>query len=506
MWHVKLYLPQLTYFLFKFICMRILIVFLFFILVVSDVKSQEKNEKMRSFMGEEMQDFDKFISDANREFVSFLREAWTEFTIERPMSRFHYPEQPKPVIFSGDPNVVNLSSTEIKVGNVIDESNIIENKQFVANPLENHSMFSSSNVTENREQIDFCGTSVSVDSSVKGVCVLPSLSENDIADAYEMLCGMSLKALLNDIKIAQCKYCLNDWGVVMLVRNIADAFCPNHNSSIVMQQFIFNELGFKTRMARREDRAEMMMFIATDCQVYGRPYTIINGENYYNIDDASLCRFYMCKADYGGAKRSVSMALTKSPIIGREYVERKWVNHNGDVSVTLSINKSLIDFYSTMPQCDFSVYVLSVSDSITSSGLLASLSLVVNQSCESEAVGKLLNFVQTAFDYATDDEQFGYEKPFFVEETLFYPACDCEDRSILFARLVRRFIGLDVVLLDYPNHIATAVCFNEDVPGDYVLVEGKKFVVCDPTYIGASIGMTMPQFKNVSPGVLRYCL
>lgn len=62
----------------------------------------------------------------------------------------------------------------------------------------------------------------------------------------------------------------------------------------------------------------------------------------------------------------------------------------------------------------------------------------------------------------------------------------------------------DVVLLDYPNHIATAVCFNENVSGDFVTVEGKKYIVCDPTYIGASIGKAMPQFKRVAAKVLKY--
>ena len=116
----------------------------------------------------------------------------------------------------------------------------------------------------------------------------------------------------------------------------------------------------------------------------------------------------------------------------------------------------------------------------------------------------LINFVQTAFQYQTDEQQFGYEKPFFVEELFYYPYSDCEDRSMLFSYLVRKLLGLDVVLLDYPNHIATAVCFKGNVGGDYLMVNGRKYTVCDPTYIGASIGMTMPKFKTVAAKVLRY--
>ena len=66
----------------------------------------------------------------------------------------------------------------------------------------------------------------------------------------------------------------------------------------------------------------------------------------------------------------------------------------------------------------------------------------------------------------------------------------------MFSILVRDLLGLDVVLLHYPGHLATAVDLGNSVKGDYVSVRGKRFVVCDPTYIGASIGESMPEFKN----------
>ena len=117
---------------------------------------------------------------------------------------------------------------------------------------------------------------------------------------------------------------------------------------------------------------------------------------------------------------------------------------------------------------------------------------------ELEAANVLLDFVQTAFEYRTDQEQFGYERPLFGDELFYYPYSDCEDRSILFSILVRDLLGLDVVMLNYPGHLATAVKFSEEVPGYYFMVKGEKYVVCDPTYIGASAGDCMPQFVETS--------
>jgi hypothetical protein len=67
---------------------------------------------------------------------------------------------------------------------------------------------------------------------------------------------------------------------------------------------------------------------------------------------------------------------------------------------------------------------------------------------------------------------------------------------VLFAYLVQSLMGLDVIGLNYPGHVATAVCFNEEVAGDYFEVNGKRYVIADPTYINAPVGLTMPEYKN----------
>jgi hypothetical protein len=103
---------------------------------------------------------------------------------------------------------------------------------------------------------------------------------------------------------------------------------------------------------------------------------------------------------------------------------------------------------------------------------------------------------QGCFLYAYDESIWGYDRNFFGEESIFYPYNDCEDRSILLSHLVRDLVGLDCVLVYYPGHLAMAVNFPYDVPGDYITVGGRKFTVCDPTYIGSDVGETMPTMKG----------
>ena len=358
--------------------------------------------------------------------------------------------------------------------------------------------------SSDKQMVNFCGQKVYVDKSLKGVCSIGNMRENAIADAYEAMCKADYKALVDDCRKVKKELNLNDWGIFLFVREASKTLCTDENAAVVMQQFLLNELGYKSKMARRADRNQMLLFVAADCQVYGHPYFTKDGLNYYNLTSNESCQFYMCQEDSPKAKSKLNMQVNYAPALNAGMVNSVHKNRSGSVAVSVDVPKSLMEFYGSMPQCDYSVYVNAEVNPSVASKVLSTLAPLVNGKGEAEAANLLINFVQTGFQYATDQEQFGYEKPFFVEELFYYPYCDCEDRSVLYSYLVRNLLKLDVVLLDYPNHIATAVCFNENVSGDFVTVGGKKYVVCDPTYIGASIGKAMPQFKNVAAKVLKY--
>ena len=352
--------------------------------------------------------------------------------------------------------------------------------------------------------INYCNTKLYIDASMKGVINITSSQECAVADGYEALCRSNYKPLIANCQQAQKDFRLNDWGVFLFVKTAAEALCNDENSCIVMQQFLLNELGYRAKMARRGDRNQLLLFVATDCMVYGHPYFTKEGLNYYNINGTEACTFYMCNQDSKKAKTPVAMRLNNVPALNSGVVSRQRTNKAGNVSVSVNVSKSLMDFYASMPQCDYGVYAKAPVAGSLAQEVLGALRPLVQGKSEVDAANLLLNFVQTGFKYATDEEQFGFEKPFFVEELFYYPACDCEDRSVLFGWLVRELLGLDVVYLDYPNHIATAVQFKGDVKGDFLTVDGKRYTVCDPTYIGASIGMTMPNLRSAGVSILRY--
>ena len=578
------------------------------------------------FVNSEMASFDKFIDDANKQFISFLRNPWKEFDSKKPVEKRVKPEPVKPVVYDEkkDPDttpveltieeILGQSTKESKQrpqGRVIDggekvtfdkPQKKVDNTNKRRQPVDTESekpqpvvkpetpapvptsqpaapatkptcpnakptcpnakpaapatkpscpnakptcpnakpacpnakpacpnaqptapttkpvvvpvvppaakpsaptgeLFTAS---ADKQMVNFCGQKVYVDKSLKGVCSIGNMRENAIADAYEAMCKADYKALVDDCRKVKKELNLNDWGIFLFVREASKTLCTDENAAVVMQQFLLNELGYKSKMARRADRNQMLLFVAADCQVYGHPYFTKDGLNYYNLTSNESCQFYMCQEDSPKAKSKLNMQVNHAPALNAGMVNSVHKNRSGSVAVSVDVPKSLMEFYGSMPQCDYSVYVNAEVNPSVANKVLSTLAPLVNGKSEAEAANLLINFVQTGFQYATDQEQFGYEKPFFVEELFYYPYCDCEDRSVLYSYLVRNLLKLDVVLLDYPNHIATAVCFNENVSGDFVTVGGKKYVVCDPTYIGASIGKAMPQFKNVAAKVLKY--
>ena len=176
----------------------------------------------------------------------------------------------------------------------------------------------------------------------------------------------------------------------------------------------------------------------------------------------------------------------------------------------MSVNKNLIDFFDTYPQACYkgnattrwAAYANTPLDKSVQNALYPPLKKTIEGMNERQAVEILLNWVQTAFEYRLDDNVWGHDRAFFAQETLYYPYCDCEDRAILFSRLVRDLVGLDVVLLYYPGHLAAAVGFSNDEKGDYLTYKNRKYIVCDPTYINAGVGRTMPNMNNQEAQVI----
>jgi hypothetical protein len=325
-----------------------------------------------------------------------------------------------------------------------------------------------------------------------------------VADAWKTLSNSRYNDLLNDCLALRETLNLCDWGYMELLKTLSERFFGKPcNEAVVLQMFILAQSGYKVRLARAGERLVLLVpFLQT---FYEYAYISINGLKYFILDKSLKGQqFYVLNHEFP-KEQSASLQLSQPnfPLAltpAKTFASRLFSN----LSVNVSTNQNLIDFYNHYPvSAEWNLYTLASLSETVKSTLYPALQHIIAGKSEKEAANIFLHFVQTAFEYKTDEEQFGYERPLFGDESFFYPYNDCEDRSILYATLVKELLHLDVVLLHYPEHLATAVCFREKVEGDYLSINGKTYIVCDPTYIGADIGWTMSQFKTTKVGIVK---
>jgi hypothetical protein len=163
------------------------------------------------------------------------------------------------------------------------------------------------------------------------------------------------------------------------------------------------------------------------------------------------------------------------------------------------------DYFDSYPQLDLKHYFDAPVSAVTDASLREQLLPELKGKTQMQQVNWLLNWVQLGFVYKLDHEQFGGENYLHPEESFRFPGNDCEDRSFLFSWLVRELVGLSVIGISYPGHVATAVAFDPKMAprqGKPFYHKGRAYWVADPTYIGAKAGRIMPQYRKVAPTVL----
>ena len=348
--------------------------------------------------------------------------------------------------------------------------------------------------------IAYYGTLMSVGFPSPDNFRLSSLNENDLAEAWKRLSQPEYDITIKNALDLRDQHSLCDWAYMQMLQAVAEKHYGKTNEAVLMQAFLMSQSGYKIRLGKADGK--LYMLVASNYDIVSMSYFNIDGTRFYPINCPTKS-LQICQAKFDKEK-SLSLIIAKEPGFDIDATALRAFTSKKGLTAKVSVNKNNIDFYNDYPSAcingdsrtRWAAYANVPLESDIKKTLYPQLRQAINSLSEKDAVGLLLNWVQTAFEYEYDDKVWGGDRVFFATETLYYPYCDCEDRAILFSRLVRDLIGLDVVLLYYPGHLATAVGFKGDINGDYLMVKNRKFVVCDPTFIGAPVGRTMPGMDN----------
>lgn len=332
------------------------------------------------------------------------------------------------------------------------------------------------------------------------------INEKSISKFWYNTSNIDYPALVSKLKIYREQMNLNDWAYCQLLKELGDEMGNNNQESILFVWFMLNKTGFSSRVGYKDN--DVYLLLPSENTIYGVSYLQINDRRYHIFSfqkgEKTDIALYTYKKDFPEADNLIDLSFKTPPKVKQLLVKKdyKFTYERTEYVVPVTFDANLVKFYEDYPRTELDVYFNGGSSDNVLYSMADGLQPILKDRSQAEAVNIILRFVQTAFKYQTDQVQFGKEKAFFAEEIVFYPASDCEDRSILFAYLVQNILDLQVIALDYPGHISTAVKFDGDIKGDKIRFDDKTFIVCDPTYVNADVGMTMPRFKNVKPEII----
>ena len=335
------------------------------------------------------------------------------------------------------------------------------------------------------------------------------VDKNAISDYWSTLSRADYEPLLEQLSKQRKALQLTDWAYASLVDKVSDGINGRgSNESSLLSWFLLAKSGFKARVAYSKNTVYLL--IPSQQELFEVPYFTFSGKRFYAVSfdgrKKTLGQVYTYDGEYPGTVKDLDMRVT--PLVAANaQCERRHLSfkfRGKPYNVDVVYDRGRIDFFKGYPQMELPLYFSAGVEPETATPLQKQLASYIKGMDEQQAVNFLLRFVQTSLRYETDEQQFGRENYLFPEETLYYPYSDCEDRAVLFAWLVKSLLGLDVIGLDYPGHVATAVNFKADIGGDSVYYKGRKYTVADPTYINANAGMTMPDYKNRKPDIIAY--
>lgn len=471
--------------------------------------SQEDNDWLGGYVQarrEMLEGYDQFRKNILTDYDEFLEGIWTEYEKFAGKERDLTPKPDEPPVYKPEqepeePVVVSPTIPDIPSIPVVptpEEPTVpkIEPPTIPAVPVV------PTIPSQPTVEVDFFGERLNMPkvSGLDQSCNISATS--DIASYWKQLKESNLKNSVTTLKSCGKALGMSDWGLALIAEEYVASLMPSatRNQKVIAQQFLLANSGYNVLLGMTGGYVVMLVPFAEE--VYEMSYLNKEGTKYYLYPtDAPEASVMSCElpdnADLGS-----SMGLRFSGNARTGNASRHFELSGAGITISGSLSTGIMPLINKYPIIPIPVVACSSIDKDLRLDIVEQIANQVEGLSEQQAANQILHFVQKAFKYATDNEQFGREKYFYFEESLYYPMNDCEDRAIFFSYLIKEILHLDVHLIHYPGHECTAIAFSSPVPNSTsYMYNGKRYYISDPTYIGADIGQCMPDYQNVSPQI-----
>ena len=458
-------------------------------------------QKQEEFINRMQNEFDEYVAQRDKEFTDFLKTRWEQFDA---FNGVDVPKKPKPDIFPEYKPKPDRQESWSKIP-AIKPSVDLQKKTASEIPMPLMQKTDEPSFEKTAINVKFFGIPLAFDYDAHIRLDIPGkVNESAISNYWEKMSATNYTSLINQFREYENNMNLNGWAYYKMLQSFSETIYPHSETgSDMLLWVLMNRSGYKTRLAYANDK--VCLLVPSNYTIYATNFMETDGLKYYLMRDIGSSSLYTYKKDYPGADKLLDFNI-KNPLNFPKRLFSKPVQFtykDNPYSLNITYNQYLINFYKDYPQVDLSVYFDAAVSPETKESIVESLKPIIINMSETQAVNFLLRFVQKSFNYEIDEKQFNKEKFFFPEEVFYYPYSDCEDRSVLFAYLVKELLNLKVVGIEYPGHVATAVNLNQEAEGDYLIYKDEKYIIADPTFENAPLGLTMPKFRGTEGKIVE---
>lgn len=464
--------------------------------------AQDTRQSYQEFRRSLHRDYQAFRSRILEHYADFLDGEWHPYEPLRAPGRYESPKPDKAPVYT--PPAVPAS--EVKMPRpVMPEPQPVRPVRPLQKP-EAPVLPEAPAPQAGTDDFDFYGMEIAVP-HVQFNILNRVASPQDAAAAWRALDDGDARRALTGLRAKADEMGLNGYLTYRLIdawagKRFAGASAGARTS---LAHYMLANLGYDVRMALADGNTPLLL-IPFEQTVYGSMFLTVGDRNYtvFAPDGTDLTRvrnIYTCELPKGeDAGRAMDLRLNGLKLPYKPYT---YDITGGDLHLTGTVNANLFEMLYRYPQMPTEDYASSVLDEQTRRDLVAQVREQLGGKTRVDAVNALMSFFHQGLPYATDEARHGFEKPYFVEEILYYDKCDCEDRAIAFTWLLWNALGIPNQLIAYPMHESASVSLDADsgVGGYSYTVDGATYYSADPTYIGSKVGDVMPQFATVSPKV-----
>ena len=305
-----------------------------------------------------------------------------------------------------------------------------------------------------------------------------------VGEQIEMIANNDIitEALLDKSKALQ----LEGWPLYLFFKKASEKILleDSNITKELLVAYLLVASGYELAVAFENN--ELLLIIRTQSDVYGKLIQEINGKQYFclNENPENWENMVVPFTENGTQPFNLSLVYNNPQLLKpiQKEVSFQFLDTTYRFEITTNGNLPLI--MEEHPLIQPETYIKTPLSPVLINSLIPALRAAMVDMSTEEKVTFLMAFTRSAFEYKTDQEGYGRNRPMIAEELFVNPFSDCEDRAALFYQLNALLLELPLVVLDYPNHLSIGIAAHTlavDKHTPTIKINNQAYYYCDPT-------------------------